>query len=382
MGTENTNTKDEVISEEFLNKISTELQASAEENEKLKRIRELLNSTNTVEQFDPDDSSINTANAADFDLLEKEAEELPTVNLIDIAIDGIKSGDINVDQISDNCKDIFPGCSKDDIIQVINIAKRYKDGEDFSIFGAMPDNLKKIIRLQAGTLNKSDINLCAKMLIEEFCTEVFSVTMEKECIDFNAAIKEALSIPDITTLYTEHIKEKMEVDLINKADALQEEFPNAAKVLRDCSAAFTDSHTFSKMREAIKGKVKRKLYKDNDFYNRYCNEFNTKNEKSKFKINDIFEVGRVLSLLSPVIGIDDEDIKMFVILLCKTCSNMDSNNTADGIFMYYSIRNILNMEHHDLLSPISKKPDGFDADVISNIQSLIKDIHMIVDERR
>lgn len=379
-------TKDELFTEEMVESVAKELGISAENNERVKRIREILNGDVPDElktadgEIIPDLAVAENYDADLFDLVHKEAEN---INLIDIAINGIENNTIDIEELVSRSNGIFPDVSREDVLDLIKVAKRYKDGEEFSIYNALPEGIKKVIKMEsaASGVNATSLNLFAKMLIEEFCVEVFDVTMEKEAIDFNVALKQALNIPDITQLYEGYIREKMEVELIQKADALQEEFPNGAAVLRRCSEAFTDSYTLTRMRAAITGKTRRKLYKDNEFYNRYCNEFNASIKGSKFRINDVFELGRVLDKLSPIIGIDKEDVLMFVILFCKTCVHLDSNDTADALFMYYSIRNILNMEHHGLVGEEKNEPDEFDQTLINNIASLINDIHVIINER-
>lgn len=374
--------KEELFTEEMVQDVAKELGLSAEENERISRIREILNGTNLPE---PEEISPDTVMAEDYDsdlftMVEKESEK---INLIDIAIDGIKNKEIPIEELLDRSRKIFPDITEDDLIILLDVAKRYRDNEDFSVYNALPKIIQDAIKVQAGGLDRSGINLFAKLAIEELCTEVFDMTLDKEAIDFNEALKEALDIPDITQLYEGFVRDRMEKELVIKADALEKGgFSDGAAVLRRCSQAFTDSYTFSRLREALTGKTKRKLYKDNEFYNRYCNEFNAKNASSKFKITDVYEFGRVLDKMAPAIGIDKDDVLMLVILFCKTCQNYDPNDTADGVFMYYTIRNVLNMEHHSIIGVGAKKPDEFDQLIIDNIASLVNDIHMIVNERR
>lgn len=381
MDAENTK-QDELFTEEMAEQVAKELGLSAEENERIAKIREILNGNGVV--GDEEEISPSTVMAEDYDsdLFAEVEKESQTIDLIDIAINGIESDTIKIDDILERSKEVLSDVSEDDIMQMLKVAQRYRKGEDFSVFKELPAAVQATIRKEAGIMDRATLNLFAKMAIEEFCTEVIDVTLEKETIDFNESLQKALQIPDITQLYEGYVRDRMEKELITKAEALEAAgYYDGAKVLRGCSEAFTDSYTFSRMRAALTGKTKRKLYKDNDFYNRYCNEFNAKIAGSKFKITDIFELGRVLDSLAPIIGITNDDVLMFVILFCKTCQNYNANNTTDGIFMYYSIRNILNMEHHSLLPPINKEPDEFDQTIINNIASLVNDIHVIVNER-
>lgn len=373
--------KDETFNEEALEKLSEELKLSAEENERISKIRDILNGggVTTTEEVDPD-----TVMAEDYDsdLFAMVEEESKKIDLIDIAISGIESNKIPLEEIVSKSSSVLPGVPAEDVLTMVKVAQKYRKDEDFSVYNALPESVKAIIKKEAGILDKTALNMFSKLVLEEFCTEVLDVTFEKEAIDFNESLKEALNIPDITDLYKGYIRQSMETELLDKAAALEKEgFVDGAKVLRDCSQSFTDSYTFVRLREAIKGKTRRKLYKDNESYDRYCNDFNYKIQKSKFKITDVFELGRVLDKLSPVIGISKDDVLMLVILFCKTCQNYDANNTSDGIFMYYTIRNILNMEHHSVVGAAAVELDEFDQVIIDNIALLVNDIHTIVNER-
>lgn len=374
--------KEDLFTEEMVQDVAKELGLSAEENEMVSRIREILNGVNLPES---EEMSPDTVIAEDYDsnLFSMVEEESAKTDLIDIAINGIKNKELPMEELLDRSDKIFPGITEDDLLKLLDVARRYKNNEDFSVYNALPKIAQDAIKVQAGGLDRSGINLFAKLAIEELCTEVFDMTLDKEVIDFNEALKEALDIADITQLYSRFIRDRIEKELIIKADALEEGgFNDGAAVLRRCSHAFTDSYTFSRLREALTGKTKRKLYKDNEFYNRYCNEFNAKNANSKFKITDVYEFGRVLDKMAPVIGIDKDDVLMLVILFCKTCKNYNPDDTVDSIFMYYTIRNVLNMEHHNIIGAGAKEPDEFDQLIIDNIASLVNDIHMIVNERR
>lgn len=376
-------TKEELFTEEMAQKVADELGATADENEQIQMIRNVLNNGGIVsedqkEMIEPDTVMAEDYDANLFDLVDEESKK---VNLIDIAINGINNNEFDLEELIKRSTAIFPAAEKDDVIALINIAKRYRDGEEFSVYGELPKTVQDTIKSEAGGSDKATLNLFAKMVIEEFITEVLDITMEKEAIDFNESLKEALNIPDVTQLYQGYIREKFEKDLIEKANELESESPAGAEVLRKCSAAFTDTYTFKSMRAAIKGKVRRKLYKDIEFYSRFCNEFNTRNKTSKFRIGDIFQMGRVLDKMAGIIGIDNEDVMMLVVLFCKTCQNLNPNDVSDGIFMYYTIRNILNMEHHHLVGPGAADPDEFDKQIIDNIALLVNDIHVMINER-
>lgn len=380
-------TEEEGFTEDMMQQVADELNLGAESNERVKKLRDILNGKAEYDDKEEIDPTILNLPDTNVDLFnEIEADQSNDVNLIDIAINGINANTISMEEISKSVSESIPDLDPTDIAAMLNVAKRYKDGEHFNVYDALPKKIQQGIMTQAvdSGLDKKQMNLFAKLFIEEFCSDIFNVTMEKEAIDFNQALQQALDIPDITQLYEDYIKDKMEVELMNKAKELEVDFPAGAEILRTCSTSFTESYKFTRQRAALTGKVRRKLYKDNAFYNRFCNEFNHANKNSKFKIPDIYEFGRVLDKLAPTIGITSDDVLALVILTAKTCINYNSSDTASATFMYYTLRNVMNIEHHRGVINNSSKPvfSDFDQEIINNIVSLVTEMRTISEERR
>lgn len=378
--------------EKLLQDVANTLKESAEANERIKKLREILNS--------PSDGSIpynDTINPEDNDVMsfvdEPDKEDnAENINLIDIAINGIRDKKLSIDDLRNRSKDFMPNASDQTIMDLLEVAKRYKAGEKFNIYSALPKPIQIMINMNAGDYanNRSMLNSAANLLMDQFCTEVLDAAMGQEIIDFNYAIKEALDIPSIVEMYEGYTRDRFSTELINKADKLEAEgFEAGAKVLRDCSQAYVDTYTFDRQIKALTGKTRRKLYKDNSDYSRYVGEFNTRIAKTPYKTRDVHEMTKALTQLKPFTGMDDDDIVAFVILFIKTSAFLDANNTADAMFMCYSIQNITNMSHHGFIEAYTvapkvfdKKIPEFDQLIINNIRKLVDIMHQIKEERK
>jgi hypothetical protein len=265
--------------------------------------------------------------------------------------------------------------SDSDILETLTIVNRYKSGEKFSIYNALPDSLKRLVNINCGSGNKQHRQLYAKMLIEAFIADA---NLEKEFVDFNTSLQKELDIPSLMDMYNDHIKEVMETKLLEKAAAMEEKDPNAAKLLRDVSAAFTDSYTYKKLVEYLENNKKftKKISREVDKYNRYCNDLNYMSSKSEFVINDVSLMLPVLDKVLPeTLDIDGDiflitnvNIKKFIVAFCSSCAFMDKTNTVHNAYIYYFIKNILTLEYSEV------EKNEFAQTIINNIVETMKTI--------
>lgn len=375
----------EYFTEEKLQEVADTLKESAESNERINKLREILKS-DTSSSIGINDDSEEMSSYID------EPDKTDDVNLIDIAINGIKEKKLSVDDLKNRSKDFMPNASEQTIMELLEVAKRYKAGEKFNIYSALPKPLQIMINMNAGDYanNRSMLNSAANLLMDQFCTEVLDAAIGQEIVDFNYAIKEALNIPSIVEMYEGYTRDRFSKELIDKAEKLEAEgFEAGAKVLRDCSQAYVDTYTFERQIKSLTGRIKRKLYKDNYDYSRYVGEFNTRIAKTPYKTRDVHEMAKTLQQLKPFTGMDDDDIAAFVILFIKTSALLDANSTADAMFMCYSIQNITNMSHHGFIQVSDIAPEAseqkvpeFDQLIINNIRKLVDIMHQIKEERK
>jgi hypothetical protein len=109
---------------------------------------------------------------------------------------------------------------------------------------------------------------------------------------------------------------------------------------------------------------------------KYCDEYNFRNDKSKFKMPDCNAICPALEKVfisevdpgsrAEALKATKEDLNKFIILFCRTSMNMNPNELLDASYMYYALKNITMLN----LTNESKTP--FAAELISNICDIIE----------
>lgn len=236
-----------------------------------------------------------------------------------------------------------------EISQIMTISRRHKAGEKFSLYGAMPENIKRVISEQivsTGNIPNSHTRaMFTELFIEEFNSEIVDKYLDKSTLEFNKSITETLgSITNIVDMYAGHMRYMMEVELKKKAEATNNE---AAKIIYlECSDAFTRSYTYTDMIRAldIMPKARRKLYKDNFQINRFCNGFNARNQHTKYSIRNVEQLtDSLVQHLGKELDITKADAEAFTILFIKSTMNLDLTKLVDSMYVYYVIFNVVNL---------------------------------------
>lgn len=260
--------------------------------------------------------------------------------------------------------------SDEETNQLLELIIKFKmDPEKLDVYNELPASIKEYVDelvTSAKANNNTGITRegIARFIIAEFIKEA---ELNKQFVDFQEAIEKELQIPSITDMYSEHIKEVMEEKLIETANNIEDEHPDKAKALRDISAMFTESYTFNLMKSTLinNKKAKNHIRESVKDYTKYCNAFNRRNKDIVIKINDVRMVANTLSRVLPeTISLDD--IKKFVVLFCKTCESLNVKSTVHCSYMYYTIKNILALDH------TNERKTDFSTNLINNIIDTIK----------
>jgi hypothetical protein len=251
----------------------------------------------------------------------------------------------------------------------------------------MPEYMKKTVRelAVANNIPASGYNRVAKMILEEFISDN---NFNREFIDLQKSIDEALNIPSIVDLYSEHTRNVMETHIPEMAERIKDEAPDKAKRLLDIKRVFTESYTFSFAKDSYdnNARVRKAIRRWNTELNKVLDAFNFNNDKSNFKMNDAKELPEVLTEIlqnepnriasmheddnEPIperykkildLDITFEDIAKFCILICKSCMNHNPYDVVDAAYMYYLLKNIIMLKHSQ-----EAKTD-FAIELISNI---------------
>lgn len=293
---------------------------------------------------------------------------------------------------ADTAKGTFD-LSDEDTYEMLNVISEMKKDPNYPVYTNLPEKLKEVIRQLAYSNNIpfSRLNMVARMVMEEFLKEA---SVEQAFVDFEKSLNEALNIPSIIDLYTEHTRTVMEENIPAMIERIKDEAPEKAEMLQKVKDAFTRSYNFSDARKAFEENARiRKAMRRHDIeFKRSLNEFNFRNEKSNFKMNDVTELPTVLyhilieepdtiakeykadgrtfadtdieaKILS--MNINGADIEKLCILLCKSCGNLDPHDVIDAAYMYYMMKNIIVLKH------TREAKTDFAIELINNICDLI-----------
>lgn len=170
-----------------------------------------------------------------------------------------------------------------DALKLIEVMNRYKSGEKFNVFEALPDSLKQAISAEAMSVgaDKATINFFAKSFINDLVNNTY---LDKEIQDFNEELKEVLAPMNniagtIMDEYSDEVYHKFTNNLEEKANEIQDSDPDKANELREVSKAFNDAISLKRVCDMIEKtpSIINKAYKNaRDNWTRFCNEYNEK----------------------------------------------------------------------------------------------------------
>lgn len=270
-------------------------------------------------------------------------------------------------EISDGL--ISMGLSEDDAMVLYTLIIKYKNGEKFNIYKELPNSVREMVHSIAMSKNPKVLTDVSKGILEFFSNQL---NIEQEFIDLQDSIKRELNMPGMVDMYAEHLVKSMEDDLLAKADSIESTHPDKANELRRISNTFTRTYRFDTLHLELDSnpKIVKKINKDIKKFNKHCREFNFKYQNSKFKINSV-------TLLEGTIirqtGCTEDEAKKFILLFTNICRDMKSDNLIEHTFMYYTIKNILAIDHIE-------KDNEFKDKIIKGIKEVIEKINKIEGE--
>lgn len=285
--------------------------------------------------------------------------------------------------------------SEEDAVVMLDIIRNINT-PNYSVFDHLPDSLKAIIisglENNSTATTKNNKESFARAIIDEM---IHDSGIEEAFIDLEDSLNQALNMPSIVDLYSEHTREVMEVKIPEMIERIKDAEPENAKRLEDIKNAFVESYTFSRAINSfntasfIRKAVRRFDY---EFKNSLRN-FNYKNRESTFKMCDATEMPNALEMIlisgprtadeynkkfnrpNPEItnrildmNITDTDIKKFCILITKSAMQLDVSSISDSAYMYYLIKNIV------VLKVANEGKTDFAIELINNICNVIAHI--------
>ena len=313
------------------------------------------------------------------------------VSLFDIDGDKIPGSDEKIiESTANTAKDTFD-LSDEEVFQLMDTLTKMRNNPNYPVYINLPKKVQTIIAKLAYD-NKVPINNLeniSKAMLEEFMKEA---GIDNTLIDLEKAIDEALQIPSVMDLYTDHTKNVFENIIPETVDRIKDEFPDKAQTLLDVKHAFQDSYSYARMmmEYCSNARLRKTIRRWESEYAKVLDKFNYMNSKTNFKMND---VNLIIDILAQVL-IDDpnrsaeihrnssekvsemdamlinkdivmEDIYKFAILLCKHCENLNPTNVVDASYMYYLVRNIIALKY------TNEAKTDFSAQLINNICNVI-----------
>ena len=353
--------------------------------EKLKETVEVnikaeLEQMEKVSDGDPADlaaTTVDTMPAADVSLFDIEGDKI---------IEPESSTDLPKDSIAAMAKDTYD-LSDDEVISMLDIITNMKKDPKYPVYKNMPEKLKAVIREIAAknSVPANQFNALARMVMLEFVSDS---EIQNVFIDLEKSLNEALKLPSVMDLYTEHTRTVMEENIPKMVEEIKDTEPEKAALLLKVKDEFTKSYTyeFAKDEYMNNSRLRKAVRKHDKNIKRALDEFNFRNEKSNFKMNDVRELPEVLMYIlgSETVSIynsykadnmeppahvtkayelraDESDINKFCILICKSCDNHNPRDIVDAAYMYYMMKNIIVLKHSN------EAKTEFAAELISNI---------------
>ena len=270
--------------------------------------------------------------------------------------------DIERENVVESLKNVFPGSDatfpyikQSDIDMFIHAIDRYRKGEKFSYYNALPKPLQDYINTLIGTSGigqveaKTARNYVAQGLFDQVINDNYTNIMFN---DLQASIDESYnelyeSTKGEFSKYNNRQRYIFEEKMLEVANEVEAENPEKAETLRKSSANFIQAHTYTDMLELYKkGKLKVKVI-EVDKFDRTCRSFLAKYENSKFIINDVREaLPTILTAFDN--KYDERTVKTFLVAFTKYAQNMKPDVIEDHVFMYYFIKNIISLSYYNV----------------------------------
>ena len=302
------------------------------------------------------------------------------VSLFDIENANNELSDEDVEErVKDNLSQLMD-LPEMEMIEFTSLISKYrKNKKDFpNAFAQLPQTFKNMLieTARAQGIPFTEYNKMAKMFLDEIVSQA---EMDKVFVDIEKSLNEALKMPTIGDLYSEHTKEIMDVKIPEIIEKIKDTEPENAKTLEDIRAIFYRAYSLEDLKIHYEENARTRKLMRRDFNDpiRFCDEFNLKNDRSKFKMSDCRSIGPALCKVFLEEEVDDEsrirklniqteDLNKFVILFCRTSMNKDPSNLMDAAYMYYGLKNIT------MLNLTNETKTPFAAELINNICDIIE----------
>ena len=308
---------------------------------------------------------LSESNASIFDVAEGKGTEI--------------SDEVVEDRVKDQMSAMFdlPDEEMIDFCQLINEYRKDKSSIP-NVYYRMPESVKRIIQsvgVEQG-VPWTEYNRVARMFMDELISQA---ELDDIFVDFERSLNEALKIPTLSDMYSEHTKEVMDVKIPEIIEKIKDTEPENAKTLERIRDEFHDAYSLKRLKEHFNenARTRKLMRRDYEKVLRFCDEFNLMNTRSKFKMPDCRSIVPALDRVlieeelpddSRIIEMDitEKDVSKFIVLFCRSCMNMNADDIFDAAYMYYALKNIT------MLNLTNETKTPFAAELINNICDIIE----------
>lgn len=299
--------------------------------------KELVNTVNKVTSVEGLEEAIATESKnEDTDDEEMSIEEFNDVPATNLSV----PDEILTSVLMEKYNDV----TSQDALKLIKVMNRYKSGEKFNVFEALPDSLKQAISAEAMSVgaDKATINFFAKSFINDLVNNTY---IDEEIKDFNKELTEVLAPMNniagtIMDEYSDEVYHKFTDKLEDKADEIQDTNPDKADELREISKAFNDAIALNRIHDAIDEtpSIINKAYKEaRDNWNKFCDNYNKKISSVNPSPRPISYYETGLSNSGVFIGYPDGYLRTVIVLVANSVSNaIDKSTLVEQIYAYYA----------------------------------------------
>lgn len=302
------------------------------------------------------------------------------ISLFDIGDeDHLNLSDEDVEnRVKDNLSGIM-NLPEMEMIEFCSLITKYRKDKNMpNVYSQLPQTFKEMISqlCMEQKIPFTEYNHMAKMFLDEIVSQA---EMDEVFIDIEKSLNEALKIPTIADMYSEHTNEVMNVKIPEIIEKIKDTEPENAKMLESVREQFQKAYSLELLREHYETNARTRKLMRRDWNDpiRFCDEFNLKNDHSKFKMPDCRSIGPALyrvflkeeheedSRIAKM-KIEDKDLNKFAILFCRSCINMNPSELLDAAYMYYALKNIT------MLNLTNESKTDFAAELINNICDIIE----------
>ena len=303
--------------------------------------------------------------------------------------DSIKPQDIKIEDVkisSDTARNVsetlfgVKDLSIDDVNTLVEAVEKFKRGEKFAYYNALPNSIKIAIdRIlgnsevgpKMGNYLKEGKNYIASQLYREIVSNDFTNTALYDLNKSIASIKKEATEEIKKDEYWNRTKKYFLEEIPEKIEKAKEnEDFELVDRLEKSRSSYIESYTFKDMYDKwAHGKCKVKKIQIEKF-KRTCEEFNLKYQKSQNLITDLRTIYTSLDRNVDK-RIDADIIKEFICVFVNYVKNMNPNDIYDHIFMYYFIYNINLL---DMFKSSNEEDIKFRDELLNNINNFLFDI--------